>query len=76
VPHFIFEVNSIPYNVNGKKMEVQTKAVLNGGQRALLDISLPESGRAALEPFIQYFHVEQTMEKPESQDVCIKDSKL
>lgn len=63
VPHFIFEVNSIPYNVNGKKMEVQTKAVLNRGLRALLDISLSE-------------HVEHMMDKPESQDVCIKDSKL
>ncbi|KAL6691328.1 putative acetyl-CoA synthetase [Trichoderma pleuroticola] len=58
VPHFIFEVNSIPYNANGKKMETQVKSILNGGKDALLSMKVSDAEKASLELFVKFFNIE------------------
>ncbi|RFU77082.1 acetoacetate- ligase [Trichoderma arundinaceum] len=58
VPHFIFEVKFIPYNANGKKMETQVKSILNGGNEALLSMKVSDAEKAALEPFVKFFNIE------------------
>jgi acetoacetyl-CoA synthetase len=35
VPEHIFETKEVPYNVNGKKLEIQVNAVVSGGEKAM-----------------------------------------
>jgi hypothetical protein len=58
VPHFIFEVNLIPYNVNGKKMETQVKSILNRGSEALLSMKVSDAEKTSLESFVKFFNIE------------------
>ncbi|KAL7907644.1 putative acetyl-CoA synthetase [Trichoderma velutinum] len=58
VPYFIFEVNSIPYNANGKKMETQVKSILNRGKDALLSMKISDAEKASLDPFAKFFNIE------------------
>lgn len=58
VPHFILEVDCIPYNANGKKMETQVKSIINRGNDALLSMKISDIERAALEPFVKFFDIE------------------
>ena len=43
VPTFIFDAPEIPYNANGKKLEIQVKSVLCGGKAALTKLKLTEA---------------------------------
>lgn len=65
VPHFIFEVNSIPYNANGKKMETQVKSILNRGKDALLPMKVSDAEKASLELFVKFFNIEDLSSKSE-----------
>jgi acetoacetyl-CoA synthetase len=58
IPTFIFEVDEIPYNANGKKMEIQLKAVCNNGGDALATMKLTEKERKVLGDYTRFFHVE------------------
>lgn len=58
IPTFMFEVGEIPYNANGKKMEIQLKAVCNHGGDALATIKLTEKERKVLGDYTRFFHVE------------------
>ena len=43
VPSFIFKVNDIPYTINGKKIEIAVRNIVNGNEILNLDaISNPE----------------------------------
>lgn len=63
IPTFIYEVEDIPYNVNGKKMEIQLKAVCNRGHDALITMKLTDQERAVLERYTRFFRVEQVQQK-------------
>jgi acetoacetyl-CoA synthetase len=62
VPHFFFEVEEIPHNANGKKMEIQVKQVCNGGQSALDKMTLTELERSMLQKFVRFHDVENFAE--------------
>ncbi|OAG34353.1 acetoacetate-CoA ligase [Fonsecaea monophora] len=63
VPAHIFEVKEIPYNANGKKMEIQVKAVVNGGAQAKTKQRLSPQELAMLEQFEPFFHLEKLLKR-------------
>ncbi|KIX95811.1 uncharacterized protein Z520_08519 [Fonsecaea multimorphosa CBS 102226] len=63
VPAHIFEVNEIPYNANGKKMEIQVKAVVNGGAQARTKQRVSPQELSMLEQFEPFFHLEKLLKK-------------
>lgn len=58
VPKYIFGVKSIPFNANGKKLEIQLKRVLSFGEDGLKQLKLAEDEKAELAHFVQYFEIE------------------
>ncbi|EXJ55066.1 acetoacetate-CoA ligase [Cladophialophora psammophila CBS 110553] len=68
VPAHIFEVKEIPYNANGKKMEIQVKAVVNGGAQAKTKQRLSQHELSMLEQFEPFFHLEKLLNKLERCD--------
>jgi acetoacetyl-CoA synthetase len=58
VPAYIFEVQDIPYNANGKKMEIQVKAVVGNGPSALTKQRLNDQERAILKQYEQFYDLE------------------
>lgn len=63
VPHFFFEVDEVPHNANGKKMEIQVKKVCNGGGEVLKKMTLTDSERDMLKPFEKFYHVEDVVKQ-------------
>ncbi|KAF7188642.1 Acetoacetyl-CoA synthetase [Pseudocercospora fuligena] len=59
VPHFFFAVDQIPYNVNGKKLEIPLRAVLSEGEKAFSRRKFTADERKALEYYLPYFEVER-----------------
>lgn len=74
VPQFIFEVDSIPYNANGKKMETQVKSIVNRGNDALLSMKVSDAEKASLESFVKFFDIEGLSSKSEKSINNIKSS--
>jgi acetoacetyl-CoA synthetase len=62
IPSFFFEMDEIPHNANGKKMEIQVKQVCNGGREALDKMTLTDLERGLLEKFVQFHDVEKVAE--------------
>ena len=60
VPHFFFEVDEIPHNANGKKMEIQVKQVCNSGEDVLKKMTLSDPERAMLKKFAKFYRVENS----------------
>lgn len=58
IPDFMFEVEEIPYNANGKKMEIQLKAVCNRGGDALAAMKLTDKERSVLQAYTKFFCIE------------------
>jgi acetoacetyl-CoA synthetase len=54
VPSAIFQVSNIPYNVNGKKMEIPLKAVLSDGQQAFVKRKFTDDEMAVLQEYVWY----------------------
>lgn len=75
VPHFFFEVDEIPHNANGKKMEIQSRQVCNGGGEVLKQMTLTDLERGLLEKFERFYHVEKVMEEKEKGKAS-RESKL
>lgn len=65
VPAHIFEVKEIPYNVNGKKMEIQVKAVVNSGESATTKQRLNPQELEVLKQFVRFHHLEALLKKSE-----------
>ena len=63
VPHFFFEMDDIPHNANGKKMEIQVKQVCNGGQAALEKMTLTDMESDMLKRFVRFYDVEKVMKE-------------
>jgi len=59
VPHYIFVVDEIPHNANGKKMEVQVKQICNRGRSALDHMKVTDAERRILRQFVQFYRVER-----------------
>lgn len=63
VPAFVFETPEVPYNANGKKLEIQLKAVLCGGQEALDKLKVTKEERHMLTWFVKFFAIENVMKE-------------
>lgn len=61
VPSFMFAVEQIPYNVNGKKLEIPLRAVLSEGKEAFAKRKFTVEERQVLEKFLKYFRVEEVV---------------
>lgn len=64
VPHFILPAAKgvIPYNVNGKKLEIPLRAVLSLGEEAFTTRKFTAEERSALELYLPYLEVEKLAE--------------
>lgn len=58
VPQFFFAVSQIPYNVNGKKLEIPLRAVLSEGKKAFTRRKFTAEEIQVLELYLPYFEVE------------------
>lgn len=59
IPRYIFAIDEIPYNANGKKMEIQVKKVCNGGKGVLDTMTLTDLERGMLDRFVGFYEVEK-----------------
>ena len=59
VPSHFFRVEQIPYNVNGKKLEIPLRAVLSEGRTAFSKPKFTQEEIAQLEKYLPYFQVEK-----------------
>lgn len=55
VPSDIFRVSGIPYNINGKKMEIPLKAVVSEGRQAFEKRKLAAEEIAVLQEYVKYY---------------------
>ncbi|RVX68221.1 hypothetical protein B0A52_08730 [Exophiala mesophila] len=60
IPEYIFEVDAIPYNVNGKKLEIPVKKILCWGPSTMSNLRVSAAEMKTLEPFVQFYHVNST----------------
>lgn len=58
VPQYVFAVQQIPYNVNGKKLEIPLRAVLSEGNKAFTRRKFTAEEVKSLELYLPYFKVE------------------
>ncbi|QGA18284.1 hypothetical protein EYB26_005968 [Talaromyces marneffei] len=72
VPSAIFRVSNIPYNVNGKKMEIPLKAVVSEGRQAFVKRKFAAEETAALQEYVKYY--EYWEGKAERDDKLIRSS--
>lgn len=61
VPSFIFECNEVPYNVNGKKLEIPVKAVLCGGTAAMSKLKVTKEELVQIKWYAKFFDMEQAV---------------
>jgi len=59
VPTYIFEIEEVPYNANGKKLEIQVKAVLCGGTEALKKLKLTQEELRQVKKFERFYEMEK-----------------
>lgn len=62
VPQYIFAVSEIPYNVNGKKLEIPLKGVLSAGSAFLSKTRNTAEEKAVLGQYLPYYQVEKMAE--------------
>ncbi|KIX10167.1 acetoacetate-CoA ligase [Rhinocladiella mackenziei CBS 650.93] len=63
VPTFIFRAAEIPYNVNGKKLEIQVRAILCGGEDAMAKLKVTEEEKRALASFLPFYDIEKVVQQ-------------
>ena len=63
MPEYMFEVEEVPYNANGKKMEIQVKAVVNGGRNARAKMKLSPQEMGMMERFERFYDIEGMVER-------------
>lgn len=63
VPQFMVAVEQIPYNVNGKKLEIPLRAVLSEGRKAFTRRKFTAEEAQALEKYLPFFEVEKMSEE-------------
>ncbi|KAK5202477.1 hypothetical protein LTR41_011771 [Exophiala xenobiotica] len=62
VPTFVFETEVVPYNANGKKLEIQVKAVLCGGEAALSKLKLTQDELMQIKWYEPFYRIEKVLE--------------
>jgi len=67
VPTFMFEVEEVPYNANGKKLEIQVKAVLCGGGDALARLKVTREEFRHLKWFERFYDIDGVVKKQQQQ---------
>ncbi len=72
VPAFIFGTEVVPYNANGKKLEIQAKAVLSGGPSAFQKLKLTAEEFVQLKWYERFYEIEGVVEALKSQQVAAK----
>ncbi|CAK4011374.1 acetoacetate- ligase [Lecanosticta acicola] len=63
LPRYIFAVDEIPYNVNGKKLETLVKRVVNGGAGVRGKLKMTEEEGRMMGGFERFYEVEDVMMK-------------
>lgn len=63
VPHYFFEVDEIPYNVNGKKLETLVKKIVNGGPEVRAKLKMTEDEARMMAKFEKFYDVEEVVGK-------------
>lgn len=63
MPTYVFEVDEIPYNVNGKKLETLVKKVLNGGPEVTKKLKMTEEEARMMGRFEKFYQVEEVLER-------------
>ncbi|KAI1614123.1 putative acetyl-CoA synthetase [Exophiala viscosa] len=61
VPQYIAAMPELPYNVNGKKLEIPLKGVLSSGKEYLAKSRSPAEEKAVLESYLPYHEVEKLL---------------
>lgn len=61
VPTHIFESELIPYNANGKKLEIQVKAILGEGAAALQKLKLTPEELRQVKLFEPFYEIEKVV---------------
>ncbi|KAK5191526.1 hypothetical protein LTR99_003647 [Exophiala xenobiotica] len=61
VPQYIFAMPELPYNVNGKKLEIPLKGVLSGGKEFLAKTRNTAEEKAVLHQYVPYHEVERLL---------------
>lgn len=65
VPAYIFEVDEIPYNANGKKLEIPVKKVLCEGDYVLSKLKVNQEELRQVAKFVPFYQIEQLLEGSE-----------
>lgn len=58
VPEYVFEIDNIPYNANGKKLEIPVKAVLCEGRAALNRLKITKEEMMQVAAFLPFHAIE------------------
>lgn len=61
VPAFIFETDTIPYNANGKKLEIQVKAIICKGPNAMKKLKLTQGELEQLKWYERFYDIENVI---------------
>ncbi|KAI5359708.1 putative ANL domain, AMP-binding enzyme domain superfamily [Septoria linicola] len=61
VPHFVFEMDEIPYNVNGKKLEILAKKVINGGPDVVAKLKMTDDEARTMRKYEQFDDINQVV---------------
>ena len=72
VPSFFFAVESVPYNVNGKKLEIPLRAVISEGASAFGRRKFTKEEREWLEKFLGFYEVEKMVGEAGEESVKAK----
>lgn len=67
VPTHIFESQLIPYNANGKKLEIQLKAILGEGVAALQKLKLTPDELRQVKMFESFYEIERFISRPQNE---------
>lgn len=59
VPAYMFSVEQIPYNINGKKLEIPLRAVISEGQESFGKRKFTKEEREMLEKYLPFFEIEK-----------------
>ena len=59
VPHFMFATEQVPYNVNGKKLEIPLRAVISEGKKSFSKRKFTKEEREQLELYLPYYEIEK-----------------
>ena len=72
VPTYMFETEIVPYNANGKKLEIQVKAILGGGRAALSKMKVTQDELQQLTRFVRFYEIEKVMSEAWSEKTKAK----